>query len=154
MTNISPSPQTDGTNEEKIEALFNEQKLRNAQRRNSASTFSQFANSEANQDAGRFAAINKATVVGATPKPPEYAAPNWAPQAVGVEPQLGIDVNAMEPVGERFEVEASLERAEQEASAIPTDAEPVRGAAGSEAEISSDVEPPPTPTPTAKRRRL
>ena len=32
--------------------------------------------------------------------------------------------------------------------------EPVRGAAGSEAEISSDVEPPPTPTPTAKRRRL
>ena len=44
------------------------------------------------------------------------AAPNWAPQAVGVEPPLGLDVNAVEPVGEPGEIAASLAKANSEVS--------------------------------------
>jgi hypothetical protein len=57
---------------EKLDALFNEKALRKANR-GDASTFQQFANSEAAQDAGRFAAVNKSNVVGAKPVP-EYPA--------------------------------------------------------------------------------
>jgi hypothetical protein len=65
----APSPTTSLTPEEKLQTLFQDQALRNAERRKSASTFPQFANSEANADAGRFAAINKANVAGAKAVP-------------------------------------------------------------------------------------
>jgi hypothetical protein len=93
MTDKSSPPPIPPTAAEKLETLFQDQALRNAQRRKNASTLSQFATSEANADAGRFAAINKANVVGATPKQPDYAAPNWSPDPVGVEPPLGFDIN-------------------------------------------------------------
>jgi hypothetical protein len=42
------------------------------------------------------------------------AASPWSRDPVGIEPPLGIDVNAMEPVGEHHEVERSLRAAQQE----------------------------------------
>ena len=135
--------QTNASPTEKLEALFNEQKLRNAQRRDTISTLHQFGQSQANEEGGRFA--RPTNVIGTNPTA-QYpmAAPNWAPQAVGVEPPLGIDVNATEPVGEYGEVTASIERLE-EASPQSLDASPARGAAGS-VDDDHDVEPPPTPT--------
>jgi hypothetical protein len=126
------TPQAD-----RLSTLLNDKRVKDA------STFLDHTHSE---DGGRFA--KPSTVIGSD-GPPEYpmAAPNWSPQAVGVEPPLGIDVNAMEPVGEEFEVAASLEcleRAAQEASPQSLDAKPARGAAGSL--DTSEVEPPPTPT--------
>jgi hypothetical protein len=147
MTN-HPASTTNATPADKLETLLNDKRVLRQQKE--ASTFSQFANSDANQDAGRFAAINKATVVGATPKQPDYAAPNWSPQAVGVEPPLGIDVNAMEPVGESFEVEASLERTAQEASPLSLDAEPVRGAGAVPSDITASSAPA-NPLPPTRR---
>jgi hypothetical protein len=151
MTNPTKQFRNDTSPTEKLETLLNDKRVLRQQK--DASTFAQFASSDANQDAGRFAAINKATVVGATPKQPEYAAPNWAPQAVGVEPPLGFDINETPIVGEPYEVEASLERAAQEASAIPTDDEPVRGA-GAVPSNTTASSAPANPIPTIKRRRL
>jgi hypothetical protein len=88
MTNKSPTPTIPATMEEKLSTLLNDKRVL---RPKNASTLQQFANSEATQDAGRFLQINKATVVGATPKQPDYAAPNWSPDPVGVEPPLNQD---------------------------------------------------------------
>jgi hypothetical protein len=104
----SPSPTSDATAKEKLDALFNDQRLRNAQRNKDASTFQQFANSEAENVRGRFAAHEKSTVIGATPAPQYPAGPNWAHDPTGPEPPLGFDVNAIEPCGEYAEIEASL----------------------------------------------
>lgn len=129
----APSPTTSLTPEEKLQTLFQDQALRNTERRKNASTFSQFANSEANADAGRFAAINKANVVGAKAVPdyPNQPANSFSNQAAvaGPEEALGFDVNETPVVGESWEVEASIERAEQQASPQSLDAQPpARGA--------------------------
>src|SRR5215472_17188854 len=101
MTN-APSPTTDATMKEKLEALFNEQKLRNAQRHSKdASTFQSRAISEADEVRGRFAQINKSDVVGSTPTPEYPRLPDaspWHHDPVPAEECLGIDVNALEPV--------------------------------------------------------
>ena len=147
MTNKSPSPTTDATPLEKLQTLLQDQALRNAQRRRDASTFSQFATSEANADTGRYAQINKAAVVGATPKQPDYAAPNWANDPTGVEPPLGFDVNEIEPVGRQDEIEASIQRLELERAAtqgLPSHDGRSVEAAGS---ASDSVEPPPNQFP-------
>jgi hypothetical protein len=67
---------------------------------------------------GRFAALArqerdaKPSLIGTDPAAQYPKLPSSSPWAggdvVGQEPPLGIDVNAMEPVGEAFEVEASL----------------------------------------------
>jgi hypothetical protein len=77
-----------------------EQVLRNDKR--VTSTFLEHTHSE---EGGRFA--KPQTVIGATPTV-QYpmAAPNWSVDPTGVEPPLGIDVNAVEPCGEKFEIEA------------------------------------------------
>src|SRR5436190_20361830 len=96
---------------DKLEALFNEQRLRNAQRTDAPSTFSQFANSEANSVRGRFAPHETFAVTGSTPAvhyPQLPSSSPWADRPPD-EPPLGWDVNALEPVGEAFEVANSLE---------------------------------------------
>jgi len=45
---------------------------------------------------------------------PEQPAPSpWSHEPVGLEPPLGYSVDAMEPVGEVHEIEASLRQQEQ-----------------------------------------
>jgi hypothetical protein len=60
---------------------------------------------------GRFATLGKPSFTGTTPGPSVPRQPPGSPWAtddlLGPEPPLGIDVNAMDPVGEAFEVEAS-----------------------------------------------
>jgi hypothetical protein len=90
--------------------------LRNDKR--NATTLNQFATSEAREIEGRFAAREKATVVGTTEHPGlTYGwGPNWSHDPVPPEPPLGVDVHAHEPVGEFFEVEKSLGGVTTEAS--------------------------------------
>jgi hypothetical protein len=63
---------------------------------------------------GRFAELarregaSKPTVIGADPAANYPAGPAWTNAAVGLEPPLGVAIDAMEPVGEAFEIEASL----------------------------------------------
>jgi hypothetical protein len=125
------------------------QKEREAILKNDKRVASTYLDHTHSEEGGRFA--KPQTIVGQT-QTPEYpmAAPNWAPQAVGVEPPLGIDVNATEPVGEYGEVTASIERLE-EASPQSLDASPARGAAGSLDSIC-EVEPPLTQSPTIRRK--
>jgi hypothetical protein len=80
--------------------------LRNDKR--NATTFSTFAASEAREIEGRFAAREKSSVVGTTQAVEYPAGPNWAADPVGIEPPLGVDVHAIEPTGESFEIAASL----------------------------------------------
>jgi hypothetical protein len=151
MTDKSSPPPIPPTAAEKLETLFQDQTLRNAERRKNASTFSQLANSEANADAGRFAAINKANVVGAKPVPdyPNQPANSFSNQAavVGPEEPLGFDVNETPVVGESWEVDASIEHAAQEASPTSSlDADAPLVEAGSSV-AHHDVERPPNPQP-------
>jgi hypothetical protein len=104
---------------EKLEVLLSEQRLRNEERKRDAGTFLSHTH---NDEGGRFAKPQQ--IVGAKPVPEYPAGPNWAPQAVGVEPPLGFDINETPVVGEPWEVEASLERAEQQASPQSLDAQP------------------------------
>jgi hypothetical protein len=127
---------------EKLSTLLNDKRVKDA------STFSQFATSDANQDAGRFEQINKANVVGSAPtiEYPRLPENSWTNDPTGVEPPLGF-VDETPIVGENFEIAKSierLERAAQQASPQSLDALPARGAAGSL--DTSEVEPPPTPT--------
>jgi hypothetical protein len=89
---------------DKQEQLDNERRLRNQ-----ASTFSQFAQSEAAEARGRFTANEKSTVVGSTPTPASAypAGPNWTCDPVGPEPSLGYSVEDHEPAGQPHELRAS-----------------------------------------------
>ena len=90
---------------------------------------------------GRFAAINKSTVIGAAPAAqyPAAAGP-WAdPVKVPDEPPLGFAVDDLEPIGERFEVERS---------------EAKLGAVAAPARVASPAVETTAPTPITKRRRL
>jgi hypothetical protein len=150
MTNKSPSPITNATPEQKLETLFEDQALRNAQRQRDAGTFLLHTHSD---EGGRFA--KPMNVVGVKPVPEYPAGPNWSPQAVGVEPPLGFSIDEMEPVGRQDEIEASiekLERAQTEALASSSDAD----AAQRGAEENSDrpsLKSPRFPFPTNKRDR-
>lgn len=89
--------------DERKSILENDQRLRNQ-----GTTFHQFGTSEAETPKGRFTAHDTAQVVGATPVPSYIGAPNWAHDPVPQENPTGIDINAIEPTGEKFEVERSL----------------------------------------------
>ncbi len=82
---------------------------------------STFLDHVSNDSGGRYAAIGKPTVIGRDPAqyPKLPASSPFAADPVGVEPPTGVDINAMEPVGEPFEIEASLAT-----SGAPTDANP------------------------------
>jgi len=138
----------DTSQKERAEVLKNDRELRGlfnkGLRKADASTFQAFAESEAAQDAGRFAQVNKATVVGANAGPvyPPLPSGHWPNQSAvvpNVEPPLGQDVNAMEPVGLPHEIEASFgtvsvsttDDVAQGAPALdssPASAHPLRGA--------------------------
>jgi hypothetical protein len=90
--------------EDRKEYLENEKRLR-AQ----GTTFARFAQSEAGEARGRFAAHEQSQVVGATPIPKYEGAPNWAYDPVPQENPIGVDINALEPVGESFEIARSHE---------------------------------------------
>lgn len=64
---------------------------------------------------GRFASLSKPIVTGAGheyPRQPETAPGNQA-ALVGDEPPIGIDVNALEPVGTAVEIERSIAEIEK-----------------------------------------
>jgi hypothetical protein len=132
-----PSPMTDATAQEKLEALFNEQKLRNAQRKD-ASTFQSRAQAEADEVRGRFAQIEKADVVGtaATVQYPRLPENSWVNDPVPPEGPLGFSVDAHEAVGEVFELEASLGAA----TVTPSVAD-LRDVTTTEASIGCDLDP-------------
>ena len=126
---------------EKLSTLLNDKRVKDA------STFSQFANSEANQDAGRFEQINKSHVVGATPVPeyPTLPSNSWTNDPVPTEEPLGIDVNAMEPVGELHEINASLAAAPATQSVHVPDAVGVERSGGpTPTQTGSDLTAPST----------
>ena len=54
---------------------------------------------------GRYGAIGKPTVTGASPisYPRQPEGSPWASDPIGDEPPLGVDINAIEPVGEIHE---------------------------------------------------
>jgi hypothetical protein len=85
---------------ERLEVLENEKRLR-------ATTLSQFAQSEADIDRGRFTAHERSTVVGATPIPKYEGAPNWAHDPVPTENPLGYSINEMDTTGQPYELRAS-----------------------------------------------
>jgi hypothetical protein len=158
MNTITHRPvRTDITMKEKEAVLRND--LR-------ANTFAGRAQAEADDVRGRWAEINKSNVVGATPTPQYPAGPNWSVDPTGVEPPLGIDVNAVEPCGEKFEIEEfgdpatgshqpAPPRHDERGSVGP----PLGAAADAPSEVpasSSDVlsapqSPTPNPKPTETR---
>jgi hypothetical protein len=76
------------------------------------STYHQQAQADADLEmGGRFAKVMPTSVTGTTPGPqyPRQPADSPSNQAalVGDEPPLGVDINAMDPVGEHHELEAS-----------------------------------------------
>jgi|SRR6516225_4399383 hypothetical protein len=79
--------------------------LRNDQRVRSGSTYLDHTHDD---EGGRFA--KPRTVIGSddTAQYP-MAAPNWSADPCGVEPPLGVAIDAHEPVGEVFEVVKSLD---------------------------------------------
>jgi hypothetical protein len=87
---------------ERLNVIENEKRLRNQ-----GTTFSQFAQTDAATSLGRFSAISNPVVVGEK-QIPKYPAAYHQHDPVPDEPPLGVDINAIEPVGEKFEVEQSL----------------------------------------------
>jgi hypothetical protein len=88
------------TQREKAEILRNDR----------ANTYAGRAQTEADEIQGRFAQEHKATVIGSDGAPdyPQLPENSWTNDPVPPEEPLGIDVNYVEPQGEKFEVEASL----------------------------------------------
>ena len=84
---------------ERLDVLRNEQRLRNQ----GGSTFSAFAQADADIDRGRFTAHERSTVVGATPVTKYDGAPNWACDPVPQEPSLDVNINEMPVCGEPHE---------------------------------------------------
>jgi hypothetical protein len=86
------------------ETLENDRRVRAGQ--------TMFGRAQADADAeygGRFAALSKPVVVGSGPTYPQLpASSSWSHDPVPPEPPLGIDVNAVEPVGTSAEIGRSL----------------------------------------------
>jgi len=97
------TPQAD-----RLETLLNDKRVQK-----DASTFLSHTHSE---DSGRFA--KPQTVIGLdSVQYPTLPENSWTNDPTPTEPPLGIDVNAMEPVGEVGEVQASIDRLEAAAPA-------------------------------------
>jgi hypothetical protein len=94
---------------DKLEAIFLEQRRRNALKEKDASTYLEHTHSD---EGGRFAAVNKQQVTGREPAVhmPRLPTGNpWADAPLGLERPLGYSVEDHEPVGESFEIEASFD---------------------------------------------
>ena len=146
--------QTNVTMKEKEAIIRNDRRV--------ASTYLDHTHSD---EGGRFA--KPQTVIGSD-SVPQYpmAAPNWSVDPTGVEPALGIDVNAVEPCGEKFEIEAlgdvttvfdgqsvtsSLARATADASV--DDPSRTGGAEAPLAVLASPADGEPPAIPTHQKRR-
>src|SRR5689334_435662 len=88
---------------ERLDVLKNDARVR-------GSTFSQFAESDADTDRGRFTSHERSTVIGSSPTPASQypAGPAWSAVELPPEPSLSASVNDMQPTGERHEVCASI----------------------------------------------
>ena len=86
----------DATMKEKRDVLRNDQRT----------TLSQFAQSDADIDRGRFTTHERSTVVGASSVPQYPAGPAWCDADQGLEPPLGVCIDAMEPCGQPHELKA------------------------------------------------
>jgi len=79
------------------------------------------AMAEMEQIAGRFAARQKAQVIGQNaPTYPQAA--DWTHDHTGDEPSFGVDVGAAPVVGEKFEVDASIARIKANSNGVSNDA--------------------------------
>ncbi len=143
----NPTPTTNATMAEK------EQILRNDQRH----TFQSRAIAEADEVRGRWAQINKATVVGSSGAPQYPQLPEaspWHNDPVPHEEPLGHAIDAHEPVGEVGEIEKSLATPSQSSHSVDA-----RGQGGAppttEASVGIAQSQPagasPTPKPKPKR---
>ena len=130
MTDPGQLFRNDTSQKERAEVLKNDRAVQK-------NTFLSHTHSE---EGGRYA--KPQTVIGATPTV-QYprAAPNWSVDPTGVEPPLGIDVNTVEPCGEKFEIEALGDPTTPEASTAVDIAQPQPVAlplAGAKANASVD----------------
>jgi hypothetical protein len=133
---------------ERAEVLKNDQ----------ASTLHQFGTSEANEIGGRHAAINKSTVVGATPSPQYPAQPegSWCNQDALVpdEPPLAYPIDQQEAVGTAQEIQASLddpERANADSHQLISDPSAAPSSSGAPARASSREAGAPSQSPRQSR---
>ncbi len=132
------------TNEEKAEALRNEQRLRKQEASKPTTLHALSRLGQDEEPAGRFAQARYITGSEAATKYPAASTP-WTAQAdPGVEAPLGYSVNDLEPTGEAHEVEQSLAIGEPETGAITHPAclnQPLKSAAevsGSPPELAGD----------------
>ena len=84
------------------------------------------------------------------------AAPNWSVDPTGIEPPLGIDVNAVEPCGEKFEIDALGDVTTEAVRVGPQSASPLAAVAAPLQALASpaDVERAaaiPNPKPTRRK---
>jgi hypothetical protein len=106
----------DITQKERREILENDRKVR-------ATYFSQAQANMDDERGGRYATLNKPSVTGSSPSvmvPQQPANSFWSCDPVPPEMPLGYDINAMEPVGEKFEIEKSLSSAASGEAVAPT----------------------------------
>ena len=152
MTDPGQQFRNDTSQKERAEVLKNDQAVQK-------NTFLSHTHSD---EGGRYA--KPQTVIGATPTV-QYprAAPNWSVDPTGVEPPLGIDVNTVEPCGEKFEIDA-LGDAEAVAQSSPLAGETANASVDDPSTLAraeapaavlapaSPAEVSPRPSPTPKRR--
>lgn len=86
---------------------------------------------------GRFA--RRAEVSGVEAAPVAFPAAEWTCADPGLEPPTGIDINAQEPTGEPFEINASIER---RAASLPSTMTERDDSAGVVATSSNNAERP------------
>jgi hypothetical protein len=94
---------------DKLEAIFLEQRRRNALKEKDASTYLEHTHSD---EGGRFAAVNKQQVTGseqAVHYPTLPAGNPFADAPLGIERSLGYSIEDHEPVGEWFEQTQSFD---------------------------------------------
>jgi hypothetical protein len=85
---------------ERLDTMRNDADVCRQQQQAQGTTMHEFAQSEANQDLGRYgAAMGKPTVTGSTPivRYPQASAPWQGPDPVGDEPSLGYSIDQLEP---------------------------------------------------------
>jgi hypothetical protein len=111
---------------ERREVLENDRRVREQQQAQ-GSTFHAHAQAQAGElSGGRFASLGASTVTGATPIPKYPAAGAHQSDPVGIEPPLGIDINAMPGLENPADVSVSpsAEPGGAAAPSVPPDVEP------------------------------
>jgi hypothetical protein len=95
------------------------------------STYLAHALADSEDIGGRFKKVAPMTVVGATPVPEYPRQPEgspWSQQWPDGPDVYGVPIDAQEPVGEQFEIEAAQRILDERSAALPADGEPVTDA--------------------------